>query len=129
MPEKNNFVLNLISGGFAGFCEAITCHPLDTIKVRMQLRKTTDLPNRILPNYIGKGGPLSTAKNIVQNEGFFALYKGIGAVLMGIIPKIAIRFVSFEHYKQWITKKIHKNGFKLDKMTNFIGKQFFFNFE
>jgi solute carrier family 25 citrate transporter 1 len=28
------------------------------------------------------------------------LYKGLGAVLTGIIPKMAIRFTSYEKYKQ-----------------------------
>lgn len=45
-------------------------------------------------------GPIGTAKRIVQREGFFALYKGLTAVYMGIVPKMAIRFVSFEQYKE-----------------------------
>lgn len=35
----------------------------------------------------------------MQNESFFALYKGLGAVIGGIVPKMAIRFSSFEMYK------------------------------
>ena len=34
-----------------------------------------------------------------------ALYKGLGAVLSGIIPKMAIRFASFENYKGWLSNK------------------------
>jgi hypothetical protein len=49
-------------------------------------------------------GPIGTAKRIVQREGFFALYKGLTAVYMGIIPKMAIRFVSFEQYKEWLNE-------------------------
>lgn len=38
-PKKSkNLPIHLLAGGFAGCCEAITCHPLDTIKVRLQLR-------------------------------------------------------------------------------------------
>lgn len=44
-------------------------------------------------------GPLGTARRIVKREGFFALYKGLSAVYTGIVPKMAIRFVSFEKYK------------------------------
>ena len=44
-------------------------------------------------------GPLGTARRIVEREGFFALYKGLSAVYTGIVPKMAIRFVSFEKYK------------------------------
>ena len=35
----------------------------------------------------------------MANEGFAALYKGLSAVTAGIIPKMAVRFSSFEHYK------------------------------
>jgi solute carrier family 25 (mitochondrial citrate transporter), member 1 len=45
-------------------------------------------------------GPFGTAKRIVQREGFLALYKGLGAVYVGIVPKMAIRFLSFEQYKE-----------------------------
>ncbi|KAJ7503142.1 mitochondrial carrier domain-containing protein [Mycena galericulata] len=36
---------------------------------------------------------------IVTRETPLALYKGLGAVLSGIVPKMAIRFASFEKYK------------------------------
>jgi solute carrier family 25 citrate transporter 1 len=45
-------------------------------------------------------GPIGTARRIVQREGFLALYKGLTAVYSGIIPKMAIRFLSFEQYKE-----------------------------
>ena len=35
----------------------------------------------------------------MRRETPLALYKGLGAVLSGIIPKMAIRFTSFETYK------------------------------
>jgi solute carrier family 25 citrate transporter 1 len=44
---------------------------------------------------------------IVQKEGFLALYKGLGAVVTGIVPKMAIRFSSFEYFK---SKLADKNG-------------------
>jgi hypothetical protein len=44
-------------------------------------------------------GPLSTAFRIASKEGGLALYKGLGAVVSGIVPKMAIRFWSFEAYK------------------------------
>ena len=45
-------------------------------------------------------GPFGTAKRIIQREGIVALYKGLTAVYTGIVPKMAIRFVSFEYYKE-----------------------------
>ena len=72
--------------------EALVCHPLDTIKVRMQLsRRGKDAPRR---------GFVRTGMEIVRRETPLGLYKGLGAVLTGIVPKMAIRFTSFEWYKQ-----------------------------
>ncbi|KAJ1539491.1 hypothetical protein HK405_012866, partial [Cladochytrium tenue] len=60
------------------------------------------------PGFIGVG------VQIVQKEGFFALYKGLGAVVSGIVPKMAIRFSSFEYYKEMLadatTKKTSPGG-------------------
>ena len=36
--KKKNLGMHLVAGGVAGCCEALACHPLDTIKVRLQLR-------------------------------------------------------------------------------------------
>lgn len=38
--QKTPLLTHLVAGGTAGFMEACTCHPLDTIKVRMQLSKS-----------------------------------------------------------------------------------------
>jgi solute carrier family 25 citrate transporter 1 len=38
--KKTPLLTHLVAGGAAGFMESCTCHPLDTIKVRMQLSKS-----------------------------------------------------------------------------------------
>jgi len=75
------------------------CHPLDTIKVRMQLSKRGRQPGQ------AKRGFLKTGVEIVRKETPLGLYKGLGAVLTGIVPKMAIRFTSFEWYKQLLADK------------------------
>lgn len=45
------------------------------------------------------------------------LYKGLGAVLTGIVPKMAIRFTSYEKYKQVLADK---DGVVTSKST-FLG--------
>ncbi|KAI8066497.1 mitochondrial carrier domain-containing protein [Gongronella butleri] len=106
MSRNNNkptsLVTHLVAGGAAGFMEACSCHPLDTIKVRMQLSKNG------IRNAAGQRiGFLGVGLRIVQNESFWALYKGLGAVVSGIVPKMAIRFSSFELYK---SKLADSNG-------------------
>jgi len=63
----------------------------------------------------GPLGPIQTARKIIRKEGFQSLYKGLSAVYVGIIPKMAIRFVSFEHYKD----VIRRHTLLGDKSTNF----------
>ncbi|OCL07343.1 hypothetical protein AOQ84DRAFT_365046, partial [Glonium stellatum] len=90
---------NLIAGGGAGMMEALVCHPLDTIKVRMQLSRRARAPGA------PRRGFLRTGAEIVKRETPLGLYKGLGAVLTGIVPKMAIRFTSYEWYKQALAKK------------------------
>ncbi|KAL1961154.1 hypothetical protein VTO42DRAFT_3099 [Malbranchea cinnamomea] len=91
--------VNLIAGGGAGMMEALVCHPLDTVKVRMQLSKRARAPGVKPRGFIGTG------VDIVKRETVLGLYKGLGAVLSGIIPKMAIRFTSYGWYKQLLTDK------------------------
>jgi len=90
---------NLIAGGGAGMMEALACHPLDTIKVRMQLSRRANRPGT------KRRGFLATGREIIRKETPLALYKGLGAVLTGIVPKMAIRFTSYEWYKQLLADK------------------------
>ncbi|CAG8620464.1 16274_t:CDS:2 [Acaulospora morrowiae] len=92
--DKKSLLIHFLAGGGAGLTEALCCHPLDTIKVRMQLNKKSTRP-----------GFLTVALNITRRESPLALYKGLGAVVTGIVPKMAIRFSSFELYKGWLADK------------------------
>ena len=47
-----------------------------------------------------KRGFVATGAAIVRKETPLGLYKGLGAVLTGIVPKMAIRFTSFGAYRQ-----------------------------
>ncbi|KAL1917057.1 uncharacterized protein VTP21DRAFT_5255 [Calcarisporiella thermophila] len=96
--QKKSLSTHLVAGGIAGLAEACCCHPLDTIKVRMQLAKSGKQQGK-RQTFIGVG------MNIVRKESPLALYKGLGAVVSGIVPKMAIRFSSFEMYKGWLANK------------------------
>ena len=52
-----------------------------------------------------KRGFLTTGAEIVRRETPLGLYKGLGAVVTGIVPKMAIRFTSFEWYKTLLADK------------------------
>lgn len=70
-----------------------------------------------------KRGFVATGAEIVKRETPLGLYKGLGAVVTGIVPKMAIRFTSFEAYKQLLADdKGHVSG-----QATFLG-EFFFSF-
>jgi solute carrier family 25 citrate transporter 1 len=79
--------------------EALACHPLDTIKVRMQLSR------RQREKGAKRRGFIKTGVEIARKETPLGLYKGLGAVLTGIVPKMAIRFTSYEWFKQMLASK------------------------
>ncbi|OBT68192.1 hypothetical protein VE03_02291 [Pseudogymnoascus sp. 23342-1-I1] len=122
MPAKTNgrdgkpppsAATNLIAGGGAGMMEALICHPLDTIKVRMQLSRRARAPG------VKSRGFIATGAEIVKRETPLGLYKGLGAVVTGIMPKMAIRFTSFEAYKSMLANK--ETGVVSTKATFFAG--------
>eukprot|EP00903_Cladosiphon_okamuranus_P018700 g17213.t1 len=93
--QRKDPIVHLVAGGIAGAVESSTCHPLDTVKTRTQL---TSL------------GPMVTARRIVEREGFFALYRGLSAVMAGIVPKMSVRFSAFETYKGWLGADAQSKG-------------------
>lgn len=99
VKPRTSAATNLIAGGAAGMMEALVCHPLDTIKVRMQLSRRARAPGA------KKRGFITTGVEIAKRETPLALYKGLGAVMTGIVPKMAIRFTSFEWYKRLLANK------------------------
>lgn len=104
MPEKRkgNPVLDLIAGGTAGCMEALTCHPLDTIKVRMQLKRKAPAEGGVV---VKPRGFIATGVHIVRKETPIGLYKGLEAVIAGITPKMAIRFSTYEFLKRVMAPK------------------------
>lgn len=109
--QKNSVTQQFLAGGLAGVVESLCCHPLDTIKTRVQLSSAAACAaggggsnNRSAVVYSAtvSGGGFAIATRLVENEGFLALYKGLSAVMAGIVPKMAVRFSSFETYKGWL---------------------------
>ncbi|KAF8852728.1 mitochondrial carrier [Acephala macrosclerotiorum] len=97
--KNTSATTNLLAGGGAGIMEAFICHPLDTIKVRIQLhRKTKNASVSEKPSKCFA----KTASQILRTEGIPALYKGFDAVVTGMGPKMAVRFTSFEAYKSML---------------------------
>ncbi|RWS15672.1 mitochondrial carnitine/acylcarnitine carrier protein-like protein [Dinothrombium tinctorium] len=88
---KVNPIKDFFAGGFGGMCLVIVGHPLDTIKVRLQIMPKP-APGQP-PMYTGT---FDCAKKIFLNEGITkGLYRGMGAPLTGVAPMFAVCFFGF----------------------------------
>jgi len=76
-----NILFSFTCGCFAGVGNTLSSHPLDTIKVRMQLL------NKNL---------IDTIRHTISKEGAISLYKGVGSPLFNVPIIYAISFGSYE---------------------------------
>jgi len=84
--QRVSEIKNFIAGGCGGIATVLSGHPFDTVKVRLQTQSAEN------PLY---KGAWDCTKQTVGKEGVFALYKGMGAPLVGVAPIFAISFMGF----------------------------------
>ncbi|XP_047332202.1 mitochondrial substrate carrier family protein B-like [Impatiens glandulifera] len=83
--------VHFIAGGLAGMTSASTTYPLDLVRTRLAAQRNTMY-------YKGISHSLHT---ICRDEGFWGLYKGLGATLLGVGPSIAISFSVYESLRSY----------------------------
>ncbi|KAI9324665.1 mitochondrial carrier [Zopfochytrium polystomum] len=83
LPTWKDFV----AGSISGMAQVAIGHPLDTIKVRLQLDPTKFK------------GPIDCFTQTIRNEGVLGLYKGMAAPLVGIGFVNAVVFTSYGWFK------------------------------
>lgn len=77
-----------ISGGVTGGIEICLTFPTEYVKTQLQLDERSGKAKRFT-------GPLNCVAVTVREHGYFGLYRGLSVLLLGSIPKSAIRFVGF----------------------------------
>jgi len=83
--DLKRVIKDLIAGLFGGIASTLSGHPLDTVRVRVQVLNEK---------------PLVCIKNIVRKEGLRALYKGVNSPLITSPIITAIMFGTFETCKR-----------------------------
>ena len=83
---------NMVAGFGAGFVATGLGFPLDVIKTRMQTSTQTSQKNN--------STIFKTGRQIVRNEGFGGLYKGLASPLMTLSIQGCISFTSFGAFKK-----------------------------
>ncbi|XP_020280518.1 mitochondrial 2-oxodicarboxylate carrier [Pseudomyrmex gracilis] len=89
-------VIQIGSGGSAGFIEVCIMHPMDLVKTRFQLQVKTATSD---PLYYT--GIRDCMTKMYRTEGLTAFWKGILPPIVVETPKRAVKFFTFEQYKQF----------------------------
>ncbi|XP_047149455.1 mitochondrial uncoupling protein 5-like [Vigna umbellata] len=75
-------VKGFVEGGIASVIAGCSTHPLDLIKVRMQLQGETAFHPSFVHAPPPKVGPISVGVKLVQQEGVTALFSGVSATIL-----------------------------------------------
>ncbi len=80
----------IVAGGITGGIEICITYPTEYVKTQLQLDEK-----------VGKyKGIADCAKQTVRERGVKGLYRGLSVLVYGSIPKSAVRFGAFEHFKR-----------------------------
>lgn len=82
----------VLAGGISGGIEICITYPTEYVKTQLQLDQRS-----AKPRFTGIG---DVVKQTVKQNGFFGLYRGLSVLLIGSIPKSAVRFGAFEMLKK-----------------------------
>ena len=119
-PKKQPFWL----GGAASMGAACCTHPLDLLKVRLQLQCTTAsvkacgaLDASVAP--APRQGLVPLVAGIIRNEGFFSLYAGLSASLLRQATYSTVRFGCYEGLKMHRLEELRLSGSKKTNLSMF----------
>ena len=123
----SSFTINLLAGGGSGCLETILTYPLDLVKTRLQLessmknienspKQETTLPRG--EGYNRYGRIFGMIHNIIQKDGWTALYRGLSSPLISEVPRRAVKFSSNGYYTESIKKAFYNQNTKNEDMAN-----------
>ena len=95
LPFSDN-TINALAGGIAGGLTAVFVCPLDVLKTRLQLQRTSHLQ---------KGGIAGGLTSIVKEEGMKGLYRGLGPTLLALLPNWAVYFTVYDKLKHTLVQR------------------------
>ena len=95
--KGGRFLKGTIVGGITGGLEICITYPTEYVKTQLQLDEK-----------VGKyKGITDCVKQTIREKGPFGLYRGLSVLVLGSIPKSAVRFGAYEQFK---SMRVDKNG-------------------
>lgn len=128
--KRTPFWVSFAAGGIAGTVGAVLTCPLEVVKTRLQSSKFQVNPAISISNsgqatmsisshnpfviirpvkaMIGHvNGTVQVLKSMAIEEGVGALWKGVGATIVGVVPARAIYFSTYHRGKHWLSEAMH----------------------
>ena len=90
-------MVDVMAGGFAGFCSVMANNPVDVVKTNMQGLQADKY-----------GSFAGCFMHILRNEGFGGFYKGVVPRLARVILDVAITFSVFNQLKRTLVAMLAK---------------------
>ena len=87
----------------AGGVAAASVFPIDMAKTRMQACAQTESATAAAARTYT--GTVQTITRVAREEGFLSLYRGLGPVLIGSAPEMAIQITTYEMSREFIVRK------------------------
>ena len=78
----------MLAGASAGVVGRVLCHPIDTIKSKLQVEIAAD-----------RASWSSVLKRTLRSQGIAGLYRGVGVAVIGSCPAACLYFTSYETLK------------------------------
>jgi solute carrier family 25 citrate transporter 1 len=117
---------SIIAGVIAGAIEATITYPTEYVKTQLQLQSklqsqikstllssssstTTSASASSAARTVIYKGPIDVLKHTIQTKGFFGLYRGLSALVIGTASKAGVRFLVFDQLKQLLATE-NKDG-------------------
>ncbi|KAJ8765510.1 hypothetical protein K2173_014632 [Erythroxylum novogranatense] len=85
--ETTNFE-RFVAGAAAGITATLLCLPMDTVRTKI-----------VAPGGEALGGVIGTFRYMIQNEGFFSLYKGLLPSIVSMAPSGAVYYGVYDMLK------------------------------
>ncbi|ODQ66587.1 mitochondrial carrier [Nadsonia fulvescens var. elongata DSM 6958] len=91
----------ILYGSVTGIFSKVIEYPFDTIKVRLQSQPDI--------GQLQFGGPIDCAKQLLKNEGFMGLYRGVSYPLLGAAAENASLFLVYNATKELLLKNVYRS--------------------
>ena len=100
------FLQSTLAGGITGIINTGIIYPTEFVKTQLQLddgKKLTAFAKEA--NVKTYSGSADVVRQTVARSGFLGLYRGMSAMMVGIVPQYAVRFGSYDALKNRLSDK------------------------